>query len=319
MKSFVLAIVLVSCTLASASSPIGKILQPRFSTQHVNAPGACKSILSGSGCPASFRVADSWPAAPGQRGGSARRTVTSRCDVFSKTHTLNTLFLTREVNEDTMGKYVSAGYIGARGLVDASSGKIDLKKGGGCYIYTRLVSTKSSAVVGQGSTGSGSPIMILFGPELLARADTWAASIDGMGCPPFRVCSAYKNIRACKAALMSTLTKNNVDECQDKTPGQDGDNWGGGKYYAATVDGIAKDNPSINEQGIFGSIPFDYVKAIIMKFSTDDADTIRSKLGMTASKYNHIIFKSLGGHKGTLYVKDILSSTEQATVCGFTA
>lgn len=137
----------------------------------------------------------------------------------------------------------------------------DTRKGGGYYVYTRMIGTNSTVKLGEGSKGSGSPIMIILSPSLAARNDWFTTGIDLMGRVPPAIMPRDKS------GFPPEWTLINAGEAfQRNGKGQMTPTFGmPAEVLHSAVDDQLKRPSAINEQGFFGGIPLAYYARIIVK------------------------------------------------------
>jgi len=190
------------------------------------------------------------------------------------------LFFTHETTPDKVLAQLRGGGMKSRATLVADGTlppNQDTRKGGGYYVYTRMVGNNSELKLGQGSKGSAGRIMVILSPELATRNDWFTAGLDLMGRVPPSIMPTTRS-----GFPPSWTLINRGEAFQPNGKGQMTSTFGmpPDTLHRAVTDQLR--NPSgTNEQGFFGSIPLSNYEQIIVK--RDRAPTTAAGTGPSDS------------------------------------
>ncbi|MBD2450055.1 alpha/beta fold hydrolase [Nostoc sp. FACHB-152] len=152
----------------------------------------------------------------------------------------------------------------------------DTKKGGGYYIYTRMITKSSTTPLGGGSKGAGGQIMLVLNPNMASRKDWFTTNTDLMGfLPPSMKPTATKNSKELPNpekfpyakefptawSLLKTILALGKGG-KGKMTREFGEPE---EFRTPKIEDLIAKPSSHNEQGFFGTIGLEYFQKIIVK------------------------------------------------------
>lgn len=176
----------------------------------------------------------------------------------------------------------------------------DTQKGGGYYVYTRIVTPQVKTKLGGGSKGAGGQIMLVLNPNLASRKDWFTSDADLMGFLP----PSIRPHRIEELPKDWDLLNKKMAVGKKASPGKMTDEFGEPEILRTPkIENLIKSHAAHNEQGFFGKIALKSFQKIIVKQDAKNPKytktakqiikEIRSKEGLEEKILNTTGVKSL--------------------------